>query len=155
MKIWILVLFLSLGTFVNAQEVISNGKAYEVKGKAVFKDGIDITATLAPAEKDAIFKTLRNQAKEIKDAENVRKKLENAAKKSDKAQKKAVKDLKRKQIAQSKFEKAAKRLEQNQEKYEKLKMRGKLSPNDEAKWLRNLERYKKDLDKATKNLRRS
>ncbi|TDU43181.1 hypothetical protein BXY82_0588 [Gelidibacter sediminis] len=155
MKNWIIVLFLCLGTLVSAQEVISNGKVYEVKGKSIFKDGIDITASLESSEKDAIFKTLKNQQKEASRAEAARKKLEKAAKKSEKAQKRAANELKKKQKAQDKFEKAAKRLEQNQEKYERLKMRGKLSPNDDAKWLKKLERYTKDLDKATKALRRS
>ncbi|WP_299398447.1 hypothetical protein [uncultured Gelidibacter sp.] len=155
MKTWILVLFLCLGTFVNAQEVISKGTAYEVRKKAIFKDGVDITATLEKGEKDAIFKTLKTQQKEAKKAEDARKRLEKNAKNAEKAQKQAAKELKKKQKAQDRFERATKKLNQNQEKYERLKMRGKLSPNDEAKWLKSLERYKKDLDKATKNLRRS
>lgn len=148
MKTWIVVLFLSLVAFVNAQEVISNGKVYEVKGKSIFQDGVEITSSLLKGQKDHIFKTLKAQKKDAKRTENAKEKLE-------KSHKKAQKKLKKKQKAQRKFDKAAKRFEHNQEKYEKLKMRGKLSPNDEAKWLKALERYKKDLDKATKNLRRS
>ncbi|OBX23626.1 hypothetical protein LX77_03741 [Gelidibacter algens] len=155
MKIWIVLFFLSLGAIVNAQEVISNGKAYEVRNKAIFKDGVDITATLEKEEEAHIFKTLNNQLNKAKDAEDVRKKLEKAARKSDKALKKAAKELKSKQKAQDRFNKATKKLEQNQEKYEKLKKRGKLSPQDEVKWLKMLEDYKDDLEKATQKLQRS
>lgn len=155
MRIWMIIFFLGLGITVNAQEVISNGQVYEVKGKEIFKDGVDITSTLLTDEKDHIFKTLKNQVKESQNAENARKKLEKTAKNSEKAQNKATKALNQKQKAQDKFTKATKTLEQNQEKFEKLKFRGKLSPNDEAKWLKKLEGYKKDLQKATRNLQSS
>lgn len=155
MRIWMIILFLSLGVAVNAQEVISKGKVYEVKGKAIFQDGVDITSTLLIVERDPIYKALKSQLKDDKNAEKARKKLEKAAKKAEKAQKKAVKELKNKQKAQDKFNKANKKLEQNQNKFEKLKFKGKLSPNDEAKWLKKLEGYRKDLQKATRKIQSS
>lgn len=155
MKTWMIIFFFSIGMTVNAQKVISNGKAYEVKGKAIFKDGVDITSTLLNEERTHIYKALKNQTKEIKDAEKVRRRLEKAAKNSDKAHKKAAKALKKKQKAQDKFSKATQKLKKNQAKFDKLKIRGKLSPNEEAKWLKKLEKNKKDLEKAKRNLQRS
>lgn len=152
MRIWMIIFFLGLGLSVNAQEVISNGQVYEVKGKAIFQDGADITATLLTDERDQIFKTLKNNLKDVKDVEKARKKLEKAAKNAEKSQKKAEKALKKQQKVQAKFKKATQKLEQNQNKYDKLKNRGKLSPNDEAKWLKKLDGYKKDLEKARKKL---
>lgn len=155
MRIWIIILFLSLGTTVSAQEVISKGKVYEVKGKAIFQDDIDITPTLLIEERDHIYKALKNQIKNNKDAEKARKKLVKYTKNAENSQKKSAKALKQKQKAQDEFTKATKKLDQNQAKFEKLKFRGKLSPNDEAKWLKKLEGYKNDLQKATRKLQSS
>ncbi|TXE08983.1 hypothetical protein ES711_03345 [Gelidibacter salicanalis] len=148
MKIWIIVLFLSLGSFMNAQQVISNGKVYEVKGKAIFMDGEEITTSLLKTEKDQIFKTLKTQTRDAKRAEKAQKRLE-------KSHKKAQKQLKEKQKAQSRFNKAKKRLDQNKAKYEKLKAAGKLSPNADVKWIKKLDGYTKTLEKATRNLKRT
>lgn len=155
MRIWIIIFFIGLGNIVNAQQVIHNGKVHVVKGKSIFHNDVDITSTLLSHERESIYKTLKNNLKERKDAEKVRKKLEKAAKKAEKAQKKAFKALKKKQKAQDKFYKATKKLEQNQDKYDKLKMRGKLSPNDEAKWFKKLQGLKKDLKKTKNKLQRS
>ena len=152
MRIWIIILFLCLGATVNAQEVIKEGKVYEVKGKTVFQDGVDITSSLLSDEKNDLFKSAKQQLRDAKSAEKAQKKLEKAAKKAEKAQKKAEKELKKKEKALSKFNKATKKLEQNQNKYEKLKNRGKLSPNAEAKWLKKLDRYKRDLEKARRKI---
>jgi hypothetical protein len=46
-------------------------------------------------------------------------------------------------------------MEQTQEKYDKLKQRGKLSPKDEEKWLKKIENYKDDAEKARKKLNRT
>lgn len=152
MRIWMIVFFLGLGITVNAQDVIKDGKAYEVKGKAIFHDGVDITADLLSDEKADILKSHKDLVKEAKQAEKERKKLEKAAKEAEKAQKKAAKELKQKQKALDKFNKATKKLEDNQHKYDKLKIRGKLSPNDEAKWLKKLADYKKNVDVARRKI---
>lgn len=155
MRIWIIIFLVGLGFTANAQEVISQGKVYDVIGKSIFQDGVDITSTLLTDERDHIFKALKSQVKYAKHAEKARRKLEKAAKNAEKGQKKATKALKQKQKAQNKFTKASKKLKQNQEKYNKLKFRGKLSPHDEAKWLKKLEGYKKDLEKTKRKLERS
>ncbi len=148
MKTWIVIMFLSLGSFMNAQQVVIKGKAYEVKGKAIFKDGAEVTTSLLKNEKDHIFKTLKTQTRDAKRAEKAQKRLE-------KSHKKAQKQLKEKQKAQSRFNKAKKRLDQNKAKYEKLKAAGKLSPNADEKWIKKLNGYTKDLEKATRNLKRT
>lgn len=145
MKNWIVILFLSLGIAVNAQHVIHEGTAYEVKGKSIFSNGADITHTLHKDKKDYIFKTHKNHVK-------ANKKEEKAIKKQDKAQKKAEKELKKKGKALSKFNKASQKMEQNQVKYNKLKERGKLSPNDDVKWLKKLDGLKKNVEKSRKSL---
>lgn len=145
MRIWMIIFFLGLGLSLNAQHVINNGKVYQVKGKSIFHEGNDVTSTLNKENKDNIFKSHKNNSKATKNAEK-------AKKKQDKIHDQTVKDLKNKQKAQDKFNKATKKLDQNQEKYDKLKAKGKLSPNDEAKWQKKLEGYKKDLEKTKKNL---
>lgn len=162
MKIWIVVLFLGMGLFAQAQEVEHEGLKYEVKGDLIFKDGKDVTHTLSLETKNQIKTTLRNRlnseklADELrskqKDAEKSLKKAERAQKKAEKAQKRAEKELKEKQRAQDKFQKASKKLQQNQAKYEKLKRKGKLSPDDELKWLGKLEKYRDNLEDAKKKL---
>ncbi len=152
MRFWIITFFLGLGIIASAQQVIYEGKVHEVKGKTIFQDDVDITSSLLTDEREAIFNKLKDQLKEDKNVEKAKKQRKKALKKAEKAQKKAEKALKRKQKAQDKFNKATKRLEQNQDKYEKLKGRGKLSPNDEAKWLKKINRYKRNLAKATKKL---
>ncbi|MEO8774360.1 MAG: hypothetical protein ABI263_10225 [Gelidibacter sp.] len=155
MRIWMIILFLTLGVAVNAQEVISEGKVYEVKGKAIFQDGVDITSSLLIEERDPIYKALKNQINDEKNVEKARKKLEKAAKNAEKAEKKALKDLKKKQKAQDNVNKAVRKFDQQEEKYQKLKNSGKLSPNDESKWLKKLNGYKHDLEKARTKLNRS
>lgn len=152
MRIWMIIFFLGLGITANAQEVIKDGKIYEVKGKTIFQDDVDITSTLLSVEKNDIFKSAKQQLKEAKTAEKAQKKLEKAAKKANKAQKMAEKELDKKGKALGKFNKATQKLEQNQIKYDNLKSRGKLSPNDEAKWLKKLEGYRKELEKARRKI---
>ncbi len=162
MKIWMIIFFLSLGITANAQEVIKDGKVYEVKGKAIFHEGEDITTMLLSGEKADIFKAHKNLIKETKAAEKAQKKLEKgvkdaekAQKKAEKAQKKAEKALKQKQKAQDNVNKATRKFDQQQEKYQKLKNSGKLSPNDDAKWLKKLNGYKNDLEKSRTKLNRA
>lgn len=145
MKNWIVIFFLSLGFAVNAQHVIHEGTAYEVKGKSIFSNGTDVTHDLDQDEKNHILKAHKSQVKADK-------KIEKARKKKEKADKKAAKNLKKKQKAQDKYLKATKKLEKNEAKYNKLKDAGKLSPNAEEKWLKKLDRFKKDVDKKRKKL---
>ncbi|MGC1633589.1 MAG: hypothetical protein WA749_15880 [Gelidibacter sp.] len=155
MKIWMIVFFLGLGITVNAQNVIKDGKVYEVKGKSIFHEGEDITLSLLTGEKADILKTHKNLVKEAKAAEKAKKRAEKARKDTEKAKKKAEKALKQKQKAQDQVNKASRKFDQQQDKYQKLKNSGKLSPNDDAKWLKKLNKYKNNLEKARTKLNRA
>lgn len=154
---------------INAQEIEKNGKLYKVKNERIFLDGKDVTETLKLEEKSAILKqansvseknrlkeiALKNEADTKKQAEKLekeKKKAEKAQKKAEKKQKKAEKALKKKLKAQKKLDKATKKLESSQKKYNKLKGKGKLSPEDEAKWLDKLEGYREAIEKAKKKI---
>lgn len=159
MKIWMIVFFLGLGITVHAQEVIKDGKVYEVKGKAIFHEGEDVTASLLSEEKADILKSHKSLVKEAKDAEKARKKAEKelkqrekAQKKAEKAQKKAEKELKKKEKALDRYNKANYKLEQSQSKYEILKKRGRLSPVDESKWIKKLDGLREKVEKARRKL---
>lgn len=161
--ICLFILFISIS--VSAQNVERNGKTYEVKNERIFLDGKDVTDTLKAEDKSAILKlsekakteaqALKEYAKAEKEAEKLikeKEKAEKAHKKAVKAQKKAEKELKQQEKAQKRFDKATKDLSKAQKKYDKLKRKGKLSPNDEADWLKKLEKLKSDLDKAKRKL---
>lgn len=184
MKFWIvLLLFIGTGFYMNAQEVEHEGVKYEIKGKSIFQDGKDVTSTLSIEKKKDLFTILEKYkasfeeaaaakklvaqeqkeaekaasklAKEQKEAEKTLKDAQKAQKRAQKEQKTAEKELKAKQRAQDNFEKATRKLEQNQTKYEKLKNKGKLSPNDDEKWLKSLNKYKKKVESARKKLFKS
>lgn len=168
MKLWIILLFLGLSFVAKAQQVEHEGVKYDVKGKAIFKDGKDVTSSLSVEKQNeifAIFETSKiadndaditaRRAKEQKKSQKDIKKAEKAQKNAERAQKSAEKELKKKQNAQDDFGKATKKLERYQEKYERMKRKGKLSPNDDAKMLKNIDGYRDDLEKANKKLNRS
>jgi len=162
MKYIIILLAFTFSISINAQEVVKDGKTYEVKKEKIFLDGKEVTETLSIEDKTEIMKLasrisekmkLQEKAeKEAKKLEKETKKAEKAQKKAEKEQKRAEKALKKKEKAQSKFEKAGKKYKAAQKKYEKLKKKGKLSPQDEVKWLEKLEKLKENLDKAKRKL---
>jgi len=162
MKYIIILLAFTFSISINAQEVVKDGKTYEVKKEKIFLDGKEVTETLSIEDKTEIMKQasrisekmkLQEKAeKEAKKLEKETKKAEKAQKKAEKEQKRAEKALKKKEKAQSKFEKAGKKYKAAQKKYEKLKKKGKLSPQDEVKWLEKLEKLKENLDKAKRKL---
>ena len=162
MKYLILLLLVGFGYTVGAQEVNFNGKTYKIKKEQVFKDGIDVTETLTIEEKQQIRAAFDKKMAQIKESEEVAKRLEKAEKEQKKAekerkkvekeQKKLEKALKKKEKAQSNFEKAVKKHEDAIKKYEKLKTKGKLSPVDEEKWLKKIDGLKDDIDKTKRKL---
>ena len=103
-------------------------------------------------EKD---KEIKKAQKEKDKREKELKKNEKEVKKAEKKQKQAEKALKKKEKAQAGFEKAKSKLDSSQKKYERLKEKGKLSPQEEAKWLKKLEGLNNDIKKAEKKLRKA
>jgi len=162
MKYSIFIFIFMFSIALNAQDIEKAGKTYEVKNERIFLDGKDVTETLSLEDKTAILKQAsialeKNKLKEsaLKETEKLekeKKKAEKAQKKAEKAQKKAEKALKQQLKAQKRLDKATKKLESSQKKYEKLKRKGKLSPQDETKWLDRIEGYKEDIVKAKKKI---
>lgn len=151
----LLVLFLGGTLNTQAQEVDYNGTIYKVRGETILKDGADVTTTLSAEQQTGVFETLSKQKAleaERKIAEKAIKKAESDQKKAEKKQKKAEKELKAREKAQSKFEDAGDDYNDAIKKYEKFKKKGKLSPNDEVKWLEKIEDLKEDIDKAKRKL---
>ncbi len=155
MKYWMLLLFLTFGYFMNAQDVLVDGVNYVVKGEKILRDGIDVSDSLTPEQKQNITTVFLEKEASLRDAEKLEKALkraEKSQKKAEKKQKKAEKELKRKENAQSKYEKSEKKYIEALNKYEKLKKKGKLSPVDEKKWLEKIEKLKETQVKAKRKL---
>ena len=124
------------------------------KQKALEKEREEAEKVLKEAEKKQkeAEKAQKAAEKEQKKAEKEQKKAEKEQKKAEKAQKKAEKELKAKEKAQSKFDDANEDYTDALSKYEKLKVKGKLSPNDETKWQGKLLKLKDNINKAKKKL---
>lgn len=154
MKTLITILFLGIGFLVNAQKVTSNGVTYKVKGEVILKDNVYVSNTLTKEQQAEIRTAL---ARKLKTEEDTKKalQLEKAQKQAEKKQKKAEKELKQKQKVQNDFEKTSKKHLQALEKYNKLKNKGSLSPADESKWLKKIEKLKTAHQKAESKLKRS
>jgi outer membrane biosynthesis protein TonB len=167
-------------SFTYAQEVTYNNETYKVDGKYILKNGEDVTESLSEeafkeiiataetiqqnerelaeeaekmqAELKAEIKEEEKAQKEAEKRKKAQEKAEKEVKKAEKKQKKAEKALKKKEKVQKRFEKANDKLESAQKKYDKLKRKGKLSPDDEAKWLKKLEGLQRDIVKTKKKL---
>ncbi|WP_372757367.1 hypothetical protein [Mariniflexile sp.] len=155
MRLVTVLLFLGLAFGSQAQEIDFNGTTYKIKGKTILKEGENVTTTLSAEEQTGIWEAFNKQKalnEEREAAEKAIKKAEKEQKKAEKALKKAEKEIKAKEKAQAKFDDANEDYTDAIAKYEKLKKKGKLSPNDEAKWLKKIEGLKEDIAKAKKKL---
>lgn len=162
MRFLLIVLFLGFSFVVNAQEVSFNGVSYEIKNDRIFKAGLDVTETLSVEEKQDIRLAFDEKTAKLKEVEETQKRVEKAEKeqenaekdqkRAEKKQKKAEKELKNRQKTQSNFDKSIKKHKAAISKYEKLKKKGKLSPQDEEKWLEKIAKYKEASLKAKKRL---
>jgi chromosome segregation ATPase len=165
MKYIVVVLFLGLGFLSNAQVIERDGKKYVVKKDKILLDGNDVTSTFSIEEQAQLkaefsklseeIKLKKKEEERIKKAEKEQKKAEKDKKRAESKQKKAEKALRQKEKIQSNYEKAAKNYEQAQSKYERLKKRGKLAPEDEAKWLEKIKKLNERVEKAEKKLKHS
>ena len=156
MRFLMIVFFLGFGFVVKAQDISYNGVNYEVKKGRIFKDSIDVTDTLSIEDKDKIRVAFDKKMMQIKEAKNTQNRIEKAEKdqkKAEKKQKKAEKELKKRQKSQSNFDKSTKKHDDAINKYNRLKKKGKLSPEDEEKWLEKIEKLKETQVKAKKKLK--
>ena len=165
MNYWIILLCVALSFTSQAQEVTKDGTTYEVKDEKIFLDGKDVTEMFTIEERKDMLKRAaeiatsikikQKEVKEAKKAEKEQKKLIKDKKRAEKKQKHAEKALKKKKKAQSNYNKATKKYEQAQDKYQKLKKKGKLSPEDETKWLEKIEKLNKKITSLEKKLKRA
>ncbi|TBM98986.1 hypothetical protein EYD45_15835 [Hyunsoonleella flava] len=159
----LLIVFVTIGMSLSAQEIKVNDKVYEVKKGLIFQEGVDITNTLSVEEKAKILAEFEKKQQNIAEAEATQKRIEKAEKeqkkaekeqrKAEKKRKKAEKALRQKEKAQSNYDKATKKFKDAQKKYEKLKSKGKLSPQDEKKWLEKIEKLNANVAKTKQKLK--
>ena len=155
-------IFLFAVVLVQAQKVELNGVDYVVKKNAILVDKVDVTSTLSPEMQASIKNRLNAQIlaekrlaeakKAQKAAEKAQKKAKKKQKAADKELKKAEKKLKNKEKAKARYEVAKKDLEKNIEKHQKLQEKGKLSPQDEIKWQKKLEKSRNKIEKPIKKI---
>jgi glycyl-tRNA synthetase alpha subunit len=145
------LLLLFLVSISYAQDVVYKDKTYTVKGKSIYLAKKEVTTTLSEEMKQDIFAFRKiNEAKELEVE-----KAENEKKLAEKKMKKAEKALKNKVKAQKKLKKANSKLKAAIKKHQTLKKKGDISPNDEKKWLRKIEKLKKKITKSEKSFNKA
>ncbi|SEP72154.1 hypothetical protein SAMN05421824_0145 [Hyunsoonleella jejuensis] len=163
MRVVVFLCFVSFSFLLSAQAVKINNDVYEVKNNIIFKNGIDVSSTISADEKSKVLAAFDKNKLETAKTKAVSEKLENAEKdkikaekqqkKAEKKQKKAEQALKRKERAHSNHNKAINKHKAAVKKYEKLKKKGKLSPEDERKWLEKIEKFNAGITKTKKKLK--
>lgn len=166
------LLFLSITTSAAAQQIVIEGKNYKVEQSLIFQDDTDVTETLTAEEKAEIMAAIEANKEEIahiertktqkekvdktteayKLAEEENKRAAKEKKRAEKEMKTAEKQHKRTIKAKANHSKAVKAHENTVVKYEKLKAKGKLSPLDEEKWLKKIDKLKAKAEKAKAKL---
>lgn len=142
---------------MNAQEVVSNGVTYEVKGTSILKNGIDVTETLSEDKKEFIFKKNNENIDKSKRAEKRQKELKKSEKRQKQAEKKrkqAESELKKKEKLQKNLAKVEKDLKRAKRKLKKEKAKG-LTTEEALKWESKLEKLLEKKLKAERKLKRS
>jgi chromosome segregation ATPase len=162
----VLIVFIIFMTACSSGEriITDDGKIYTVKGSKIKADGIDVTETLTEEEKNKIEDLVDSKVQEREAAEDrqdeleekkeAQEKIEEEAEKCqeeiEKKQEELEKKRERKQEIREAYVEAKRRLEDKKDKYENLKEKGKLSPRDEAKWQKKIEKLEKEV-KETKD----
>ena len=132
-----------------SQKITYANKEYKIKGKKIFFEGKDVSDSFSEEEKVAIFEKLKAQ----KEKNKKEKKEEKKAKKEEKKIEKAEKEQKKQENALGDYDDAVDKLETTQAKFERLKRKGKLSPNDEVKWLDKIAKLKEKISTKKKKLK--
>ncbi|MFV0540811.1 MAG: hypothetical protein ACK5MZ_06185 [Aestuariibaculum sp.] len=149
MKFWIVALFMGFAFLSQAQQIEVQGETFHVKGKTFLKNGEDVTESLSLEKKTEI----RNALDKQKEVKKVQEQTEKAREQAEKAQKKAEKTKMQAEKAEANYNKAQNKHSSTVSKYEKLKNKGKLSPVDEEKWLKKIDKLDKNVQKTRKKLR--
>jgi len=80
MRYLLLLLFLGIGFFGNAQEVERNGKTYVVKKGKIMHDSNDVTSTFSVDEQATIKRDFSKLANDLKKKEKAEKRQKNLKK---------------------------------------------------------------------------
>ena len=165
LKYYSVLICLFLVGYAHSQEVVYKDVTYTVKKGLIYENGYDVTSTLSLEDQNKIKSVYRSNVAELKKQEEAEKRLKNqekGRKKAEKKQREAEKKLKKiekklrnKEKAEKAVEQAQSNLEDAQNKYEKLSKKGKLSPNDDAKWLEKIKKLGDRLNSAKKKLSNS
>ena len=164
--IYILALTFLITACGSSEQVIYDGTVYEIKGNHVYNRGEKVTESLSDELKANIRQTLDARLAMEKEIKAQKDALEAEQKAQEKALKAAEEALKKAEQEQKALEKAAEKKEQlredfidanskykdQKEKYQKLHDAGKLSPNDEEKWAKRLEKLKSKMEEAERKL---
>jgi len=132
-----------------SQKVMFAEKEYKIKGDKIYFEGKDVSHLFSEEDRVAIFQkleTLKEKRKEDKKEAKELKKEEKKIQKEEKEQKKKENDL-------DNYDDSVDKLEKAQAKFERLKRKGKLSPNDEVKWLDKIAKLKEKMNSKKKKLK--
>lgn len=132
-----------------SQKITYANKEYKIKGEKIYFDGKDVSDSFSAEEKVAIFKKLKVQKQKNKKQKKEAKKVKKQKNKVEKAEK----EQKKQENVLDDYDDAVENLETAQAKYERLKRKGKLSPNDEVKWLDKIAKLKEKVSKKKKKLK--
>jgi chromosome segregation ATPase len=164
--IYILTLSFLIIACSSSEQVIYDGSVYEIKGDNIYKRGEKVNESLSDELKTNIRQTLdarlalEKEAEEKKDAleaeqkaqEKAIKDAEKALKEAEKKQKAIEKALEKKEKLREDFIDANSKYKDQKDKYQKLHDAGKLSPNDEEKWAKRLDKLKSKMEEAEREL---
>ena len=132
-----------------SQKVTYANKEYKIKGEKIYFEGKDVSHSFLEKDKVALFQKLKARKEKNKEEKKEAKK----AKKEQKKVEKAEKEQKKQENVLDDYGDAIENLEIAQAKYERLKRKGKLSPNDEVKWLDKIAKLKEKVSKKKKKLK--
>ncbi|WP_417238273.1 hypothetical protein [Bizionia sp.] len=163
LKTWCLVVLIGASSCGAKHEIITDsGKKYEVKGNTFYHQGKEVTDKISAEEKDHIVTKLNkkleteaevaSQQRALKEARSRAEKVQKEARKAEKQAKALDKKLKAEAKARKNYIKAKNNLDTAQKKYNRLRKKGDLSPNEEAKWTKRLNKLSNQMKKADKAL---
>ena len=132
-----------------SQKVTYANKEYKIKGEKIYFEGKDVSASFSEEDKIALFQKLKAQKEKNKEEKKEAKK----AKKEKNKVKKAEKEQKKQENVLDDYDDVVDKLETTQAKFERLKRKGKLSPNDEVKWLDKIAKLKEKVSAKKKKLK--
>lgn len=149
----IILVLVSCGS--SERVITNNGTVYKVKGDNFFNNGEEVTDKLTDIEKrniqSILEKRLEAERQAKKKQDDIAEALD-ALKEKEKELKNEQKQLKdkieKREEARDDFFEVKKKLNDLIEEYKDLKDKDELSPNDESKWQKRVERLEKKLKKA-------